>query len=562
MSSLRLQAIVLAAVCAIMFWWRLGAVGLIDPDEPFYAQTTREMVQRGDWITPRIFGEPQFEKPIFFYWQTIAAQKLLGDNPLAARVPSAVCATALVLLTWIFGRRFLSPGGGFWAALVLATGVEYAFMARLMLTDVCLALFVSASVFCFWLATEDEARRDRWIFLHFVASGLAALTKGPLGLLVPALGSVTYLWMAGKPSPWRGRGLAFGMAAWLLVTVPWYATMFAKFGREYWDRFFVHENWERLVSSEHQHSNHVWYYPMILTVGSLPWLPLLAVTVMRMFQDVKRDRRVLYLVCWIVPNLVFFTAAQSKLPTYTFFLFVALALLMGRTLDDWVREGFRGRLERIVAALFAIVQAGAFLGAAGWIGQLVPSDSNAFVKDLAPVVSVVAVLMSVPMILMLWGRAAWWAAATAGASAGLFALAFLGHAAEIQQYASTKGIAGEISRHRRSGEPVVTASFLARAVTYYTGEKPAGVVFYPSRKDQTQPFFTPHPLNFLVTDKGLRDFAGKYPSVLCVTQMRDLERISGPKSVLAGRCEELVTLGDRVLFRVNPAAPATAALAK
>ncbi|MEI6598711.1 MAG: glycosyltransferase family 39 protein, partial [bacterium] len=97
--STRFQAFVLTAVVLFLFWWRLGSLGLIDPDEPFYAQTTREMVQSGDWITPRLFGEPQFEKPILFYWQTCLSQTVFGDNEFAARVPGALAASLLVFLT-------------------------------------------------------------------------------------------------------------------------------------------------------------------------------------------------------------------------------------------------------------------------------------------------------------------------------------------------------------------------------------------------------------------------------------------------------------------------------
>src|SRR4030095_14542267 len=87
-SSVR-DLIILLLVCFLVFWWRLGKLGLIDPDEPFYAQTAREMVATGDWITPQIFGHPQFEKPIFFYWFTAASFKVFGETEFAARVPSA-----------------------------------------------------------------------------------------------------------------------------------------------------------------------------------------------------------------------------------------------------------------------------------------------------------------------------------------------------------------------------------------------------------------------------------------------------------------------------------------
>src|SRR5437899_7690898 len=80
----------LLLLCSVVFWWRLGKLGLIDPDEPFYAQTAREMVATGDWMTPRIFGSPQFEKPILFYWLTAGSFEVFGESEFAARVPSAL----------------------------------------------------------------------------------------------------------------------------------------------------------------------------------------------------------------------------------------------------------------------------------------------------------------------------------------------------------------------------------------------------------------------------------------------------------------------------------------
>src|ERR1700749_1367895 len=92
--------LLLLALCFVVFWWRLGALGLIDPDEPFYAQTAREMVQSGDWVTPQIYGAPQFEKPIFYYWLVAGSFRAFGETEWAGRAPTAVFATALVLLVW------------------------------------------------------------------------------------------------------------------------------------------------------------------------------------------------------------------------------------------------------------------------------------------------------------------------------------------------------------------------------------------------------------------------------------------------------------------------------
>lgn len=550
--SLRSQFIALLAICSVMFWWRLGHLPLIDPDEPFYAQTTREMVQGNEWLTPTIFGERQFEKPIFFYWQSMVAMKLFGDNPFACRAPSATAATLLVFLVWWFGRRMFSPRAGFCAAVVLATGVEYAFMSRLMLTDICLALCISASVFFFWLATEEEDKRDRWMILHFIASAFAVLTKGPVGLLVPTVGSLCYLWLTGKRSPWRGKGLVLGILAWLLIAGPWYATMFAKYGMEYWHRFFVHENWERLTSAEHKHSNHWWYYIMILVAGNLPWIPLLIAAVVRTVTGLKTDRRLLFMVCWFVPNLIFFTICNSKLPTYTFFLFVTLALLMGHTLDQWIGSGFRGKGERILASVLAILQTVLVLGAASAITIMLPQDSNSFIKDLSPVIYVLAAIISVPMVLMLLRRTAAWAGTTVLVTAFIVMYMQYGVDAKVMEYTSTKGIAEEAMKARQPGEPIITSSFIARAVTYYTGSMPEGVIFFPSSEEQKQPYFTPHPpLHMLRNAIGAKEFASKHASVLCIFLVRDVKHCEADASPLKGKMEKLATIGDRVLLRIK-----------
>lgn len=551
--SLRSQFLTLLAICTVMFWWRLGHLPLIDPDEPFYAETTKEMVQQNEWLTPIIFGERQFEKPIFFYWQSMIAMKIFGDNPFACRAPSAAAATLLVFLTWWFGRRVFSPRAGFCAAVVLASGVEYAIMSRLMLTDICLALCISASVFFFWLATQEEDKRDRWMILHFAASAFAMLTKGPVGILVPTMGSICYLWLTGTRSPWRGKGLWLGLLVWAVIAVPWYAVMFQKYGMEYWHRFFVHENWERLTSAEHKHSNHWWWYLAIHTGGNLPWIPLLIAAVVRTVQTVKTDKRMLFLTCWFVPSIVFFTICNSKLPTYTFFLFVTLALIMGHTLDQWISSGFRTKGERILASSLAVLQTVLVLGGSAFVSMILPAkESNVFVKDLVPVLYVVAGFISIPMILMLRQRMAAWACTTVLVTAALVMLMQYGVNDKIPTYTSTRDIAAEALKVRKPGEPIISSSFIARAVTYYTGSMPSGVIYFSADPKKLHPYFTAHPpLHMLRNAVGAQEFAKDYPSILCIFLRQDVDTLEAEGSPLKGQLEMLATLGDRMVVRIK-----------
>src|SRR5262249_35432983 len=112
LADARRDALVLLLVCALVFWWRLGRLGLIDPDEPLYAQPTTEMLASHDWMTPRIFGHPQFEKPILFYWLAMGSFSVLGPGELAARAPAALFGTLLVLMTYGFGARAFGRRSG------------------------------------------------------------------------------------------------------------------------------------------------------------------------------------------------------------------------------------------------------------------------------------------------------------------------------------------------------------------------------------------------------------------------------------------------------------------
>jgi len=212
--------LLLAFVCVLFFAWRIGHLPLIDPDEPFYSLSSREMLEAHDAIVPRIFGQPQFEKPPLVYWTMLASYRAFGVNEGAARAPLATAAIALVFAVYAFGARRFGHRAGIAAALVLATGVEVMITSRLVLTDTLFALFTSLACFAWWDgALEPGRRRGRWIFA-FVCSALAVLTKGPLGVLVPALAALASVRRIAAPRRDAGT-LAIGALLFAAIAVPW-----------------------------------------------------------------------------------------------------------------------------------------------------------------------------------------------------------------------------------------------------------------------------------------------------------------------------------------------------
>lgn len=519
----------LLLICGIAFWWRLGYLGLIDPDEPFYAQSSREMAQAHDWVTPRIFDQPQFEKPIFIYWLSMGSFRIFGDNELGVRAPAALFATLLVFMTWAFGARVFNPRAGLLAAIVLATTTEYFVSARMILTDMVFAAFVCGAVFSLWLASRS-GRRDAWFVIACAMSGLAVLTKGPLGLLIPALAALA-LWLAREhPLPRRFPPVAAGLAVFAAIAVPWYAIMMKEFGRTYFDAFFLHENVNRFFHAEHRNNNHFYYYPAVLIAGLVPWTPALATLFGRARRAAMWEGTPRFLILWMLLCLGFFTLAQSKLPSYVLFLFVPLALLMGRALDTLAQDGGVGRFEKWAMWALGAAQVAPFL-----LAPRIPTY-----REVAWPLGIVAACLVIALILQ--ARRAWfaWIAVTASSALLLPVVCLARAGPAVDAIVSSRALSKEILRELRPSETLLASPILVRGVFYYT-HRPVTVL-----SDRERPFYTPHPLP-VVRSRDLSRYSVGKDGAVCAVSARDWARME-PELRRDGWVVQ-DTLGDKVIAR-------------
>ena len=169
----------------VLFFYRLGAPGLMDPDEGRYAEIAREFFVRGDWLIPHLNLLPYLEKPPLVYWLTALGFKVLGYTEVAARLPSAVSALAGVFLAYGLGRALWGPGPGVLGALVLATTAGYVALGRILTLDMTFALWLNLGIGLGYLAlSRGQARLWPWAYL---ALALAVLTKGPVALVLAGL---------------------------------------------------------------------------------------------------------------------------------------------------------------------------------------------------------------------------------------------------------------------------------------------------------------------------------------------------------------------------------------
>ncbi len=326
---------------AILYFSGLPAAGMLGPDEPRYASIGREMARSGDWITPRLWGVPWFEKPVLLYWMTGAAFKAGLSDDLAPRVPVALVSVAFL----IFFQRILSREFGAraaWAAtIILATSGGWLGYSFVGVTDLPMAAAYAAAMLLSLDWIETGQRRS----LPAAAAllGVAALAKG----LAPLVLALPLLWCGRRR--WRDL-LRWPVAgAFLVVAAPWYLLCYLRNGTIFPRTFFWQQHFERYTSETLAHGQPFWFYGPVLLGVLLPWTPLLLLLARRaLYTDARRR----FLLLWFLFVLIFFSFSKNKLPGYLLPLTPPAAALMGIALAEARRA--RGVLAAVALCLVAI----------------------------------------------------------------------------------------------------------------------------------------------------------------------------------------------------------------
>ena len=490
--------LVLLLLAGALFGFQLGKTGLLDPDEPFYSLTAKEMLASGDPWTPRMFGQPQFEKPIFFYWVLYAAFRVFGVSEFSARLGPCVAGILTVLVVFLWGRiLFRRREPAFLSAVILASSGQFIVLSRTVLTDIFLCLFVTSALCAFSLGWKNEKARPLAWHLLFVFCALGFLTKGPLGLLIPFFGIASYSLLSGERWILARLPWVSGLALFAAIGLPWYAMMTDLHGVGFLKQFFLHENVRRFFVAEHRGMDRWNFYPLVLLGGFFPW----GMVVLAGLTHALTRRKALFFVAvsFFVP-FVFFSLAKSKLISYIFPMYPLAALAAG----FWVWKFHRAmKLGFTPSKIFLI------LSFFGWV--VVPSALawGTFVfaetKDipiLKPVVVISSVIVSFSWLAFyfLWRRDVLRSFGTMLVMSVLFSLLAFGWMLPLAGPAfSSKRWAKDYQRLTEGKQKplFLTSKLFVRGMTFYTGSKDLGV-FSSQLKGG---FYTPHPIR-IISDSG------------------------------------------------------------
>jgi 4-amino-4-deoxy-L-arabinose transferase-like glycosyltransferase len=366
--------LVLVAVCAVVFLVGLGGPPLLDPDEGRHAEVAREMLVGGHWLAPTLDFAPYRDKPVLFYWLAAASMRLAGVNEWGARLPSALFACLGVLLTAWWGTRFFGRLTGITAGLLLATSGLYMGLGRFVLVDMTFAVLVSAAQFSgsAWLLSPPTRRPAAWPF--FVLLALAVLTKGPLGLILPALTLGAFVARPARLQHAREAPLGRGLLLVLLLAGSCYAGRAAVDPAYLWE-FLWRDNVGRFLAGKGGHIASPFAYLYWLPLVFLPWSLYLPSLLRRQRTAPASPARELCLL-WVGTSFVFLSLSRGKLATYLLPLLPPLALLtadaLAASLSRHPLDGFARRNHRAVLWISAALLVGAGPAAALFLHRYTP----------------------------------------------------------------------------------------------------------------------------------------------------------------------------------------------
>jgi 4-amino-4-deoxy-L-arabinose transferase-like glycosyltransferase len=502
----------LAAFAAVLWLATLSLRPLFNTDEGRYAEIPREMLSGGDWVIPHLNGLAYVEKPPLQYWATALSLRVLGQNEFGARLYTALCALAAVLIVALTASRLWGAAAGWRAGALLASMLLFLVMGQLLTLDMSLTWYMTLALVGFLraqlhaqrvsrsaareggsqpgreapdVATLGSKRERGWMLLAWIATAFGVLTKGLVAAALPAAVLILYSLYARDWSPWRRLHASVGLPLFLAIAIPWY-WLAAQRLPDFLQFFFVHEHLARYLTPSADREEAWWFFGAVFLLGSMPWT---LAALRALFQGWRRPspgaafNAKLFLRIWALFVCLFFSVSSSKLIPYILPAFPALALLTA----DLPTDVFERDLARtaLLTLLCAIALAATCLFAPRYVA---PSDRSAYFLALAKPLAQIALLLAASALYVMSQRRRDLTRSTVFLGAGwcLSGLLMMRAAAAVA--------------------PVYSGVTLARALPAVPRDIP---VYSVATYDQTLPFYWRRTVE-LVAYRGELDYGLRY----------------------------------------------------
>jgi len=524
-----------------------GILSLTNPDEVFYAQTAREMAAHKSWMTPYLFGQPQFEKPILTYWLLRLAFIIFGITSFSARFFPALFAMIGVVAVYFFGLLwFKDEKKAFLSGLILMSGGLYIGLARTLFTDMIFSIFILLSLLSFFWGYVAREKKGAGLLLFFIFSALAVLTKGPLGFLIPVLTVGIFLLIKGDMKFLFCKASLWGFLIFLAVSFPWYMLMINKYGLSFTYEFFYNDHIRRILQAEHT-GNDTWYfYPVSMLGCMFPWCLFVAGSLMYLPKYLRRKENpfLVFLASWIVAVFIIFQFAHSKLTSYIFPLFPALALFA----TNFIIEKIETKKHIILFIscfnifILLLILSGLIFALIGYQGLIIQ-----YAGSLFPVFCLVAGFLALIILIIkfILQKKLLRAVCCFALVIPLMLIIVPLIKNSIEPYLSSKLASEYLLKNYDVKNTIICSKPYVRGVLYYTGKEVA-CTSIPGL-----PFFSPHPIPFLNKDELVQDFLRKQSTTYCVLKKSSLEDIQRLTEGTDLKYALLKVIGNEYLIKIE-----------
>jgi len=545
-SSLRVKHIFLLVILSFIFLM-LGnnILNLSHPDEVFYSGTAKEMLLNNSWNIPYLFGQPQFEKPIFTYWSLRLGYMMFGVTSFGARFFPALFAIFGVIAVYFLALLgYKDEKRALICALVLMSSGLYVGLARLVFTDMIFTVLILLSLLAFFWGYTVKGRKAGGIILFFVFCALAVLTKGPLGLFVPFFIVILFLWLKKDLKFLFCRYSLFGFLLFLLLALPWYIFMIKKFGNSFIQEFFYNDHVRRVLEAEHK-ANDTWYfYPVSAIVGMFPYSIFVVLSLFYFLKQLREKVRQpinLFLGCWIMAFFIAFLPAHSKLASYIFPAFPALAIIAGDFIYNAITSNKRRAIfiSSLVCWFLLLMLPVALFVSTKRFSMYIPSK--------APVYNFILLyLLVLAAMLFFTLRKKFMVYFYFLVLQALLILFFIfSSQSNFQAYISSQDASRYLLSNYKVENRILCSKLFVRGVRFFT-EKDLAVINVRGGN-----FFSPHPIPYLDTDEKVVSFLKSQSVTYCIiskSSLTDIKRIVSNNSF---KLDMIKLIGDEYIVKIQ-----------
>ncbi len=330
-----------------LFLFRVGSKDFWTAAEARTALIAQSMITSGDWIVPRINGEPYLTKPPLYHWLVALLSANSGRvSEKTATLPASLSAIGCIGATMWLAARMFGPSAGLWSAIALATMPRFLWQGRVSEIDMTLTFSIVLCMLAFRYLRDTTTSRQKLFSTIFFSTALSAtaMLKGPPGVLVVLLTVIAYLLLKRERIVPGIGGVLLGLCVFLALVIPWPAAVMERLPSAL--SFFFHESMSKMYSPE-AHRHWVFYYVPQIIAGTFPWVCFLPVALLWHWRANKRADALLPAVL-VTVVLAFFTIVRTKQSHYVMPLYPPLAILIGGALPALVRtdSGFISRRLR------------------------------------------------------------------------------------------------------------------------------------------------------------------------------------------------------------------------